>query len=95
MAELEATLYRIVQEALNNVLKHADAQKVIVSLTQVDDLLTLEVIDDGSGFDVDSSHSLSSFGLQGMRERVSKVGGIMEVHSKPGEGTRLKVEVSI
>ena len=93
--ELEATLYRIVQEALNNVLKHADAQKVIVSLTQIDDLLTLEVIDDGSGFDVDSSQSLSSFGLQGMRERVSKVGGIMEVHSKPGEGTRLKVEVSI
>jgi signal transduction histidine kinase len=93
--KLEATLYRIVQEALNNILKHADAQKVIVSMNQIGDLVTLEIIDDGSGFDVDSSQSLSSFGLQGMRERVSQIGGTIEVRSQPGEGTRLKVEVSI
>jgi signal transduction histidine kinase len=93
--KVEATLYRIVQEALNNVLKHANAQKIIVSLTQIDGLVTLEVIDDGSGFDVASSQSLGSFGLQGMRERVSQMGGTIEVYSKPSEGTRVKVEVRI
>ena len=93
--EMESNLYRIVQEALNNVLKHADAHKVIVSLTQNGNIVTLEIIDDGSGFDVSSSQSLASFGLKGMRERVSQMGGVIEVHSKPNEGTRVKVVVSI
>jgi PAS domain S-box-containing protein len=93
--ELDAALYRIAQEALNNVLKHADAQKVTIFLTQVDGLVTLEVIDDGKGFEVDSGQSMSSFGLQGMRERVSQMGGTIAVHSKPGEGARVKVEVSV
>jgi signal transduction histidine kinase len=92
--ELEANLYRIVQESLNNVLKHAGAQEVMISLTQMGDFVTLEVIDDGSGFDVDSSQSLSGLGLQGMRERVSQMGGTLKVQSKPGEGTRVKVEVN-
>ncbi len=93
--DLESSFYRIVQEALNNVLKHANAQEVIISLTQNGDLVTLEIIDDGLGFDIESSQLLGSYGLQGMRERVSQIGGSMNVHSKPGEGTRVIVEVSI
>ena len=92
--EMEAALYRIAQVALNNVLKHAEAQRIIVSLVQNGDSVILEVIDDGMGFDMDSGQSTSTFGLKGMQERVANLGGSIDVHSKPVEGTRVKVEIS-
>lgn len=91
--ELEATVYRLVQEALNNVIKHADASEVRVSLAEGDDALELVVADDGGGFDVDAAPE--RFGLIGMRERVALAGGRLEIASEPGRGTRLTASLPL
>jgi signal transduction histidine kinase len=85
--ELEATVYRLVQEALNNVIKHADATEARIAMAERDDTLELVVEDDGRGFDVGAAPQ--RFGLVGMRERVMLAGGRLEIDSAPGEGTRL------
>jgi signal transduction histidine kinase len=86
--ELEATVYRLVQEALNNVIKHADATEVRIAMAERDGELALTVADDGSGFEVDQAPQ--RFGLIGMRERVLLAGGQLEIESAPGSGTRLR-----
>lgn len=85
--ELEATAYRLVQEALNNAIKHAGASEIRISLAEGEDSLELAVADDGDGFDVDAAPR--RFGLVGMRERVALTGGRLRIESAPGEGTRL------
>lgn len=92
--ELEATIYRIVQESLNNTVKHADAKKVRVSITERDDHVTVFVEDDGSGFDPSAGLG-DRFGVYGMRERVELVGGEMEIDSAPGKGTRIDVHLPV
>ncbi len=77
--ELETMIYRLVQEALTNVVKHAGASTVRVAVTRSADEVTVEVEDDGSGFDPGSPSS--GFGLAGMRERVFLAGGTLEVRS--------------
>ncbi len=76
-SELETTVYRLVQEALTNVVKHAHADRVRVSVAQVDGRLRIEVADDGSGFDAVAT--TSGFGLAGMRERVELSGGELTI----------------
>ena len=97
--ELETALYRIVQEALTNVVRHAHARHVGVVLECRQDLLVVIVEDDGEGFDVESvlaSASLArKMGLMGMRERVALVGGTMEIESGAGQGTTLLVRVPL
>jgi signal transduction histidine kinase len=91
-SEVETTLYRIVQEALANVVKHADASRVSVILTRREDTVSALVEDDGRGFDPETTRE-DALGLAGMRERVALVGGRLRVETAPGAGTTLAVVV--
>ena len=88
----EQELYRLAQEALNNVLKHAHAAHVTVRLAVQNGTAVLEIADDGVGFDPSLS-AASGFGLPGMRERMERLGGKFSIQSSPGAGTQLHVEV--
>jgi signal transduction histidine kinase len=87
----EIVLYRVAQEALANVARHARASRARVELIETSDKVVLEVHDDGIGFDPDKElhGSLDHFGLAGMRERVELAGGTCTVWSRPGSGTVL------
>ncbi|MCS7026578.1 MAG: cache domain-containing protein [Bryobacteraceae bacterium] len=91
--EVELTLYRVVQEGLRNITKHAQAGQAWVSLRRVGDRIRLEIRDDGSGFDPERRDRGPGLGLASMEERARLLGGIFHVHSKPGEGTSLVVEL--
>ena len=92
VAEAEEAMYRVVQEALNNAIQHSGAEKVTVRATEIEEnVVELKIIDDGDGFDPDDDPS--GFGLRGMRERAALVGGVIELQSKPGEGTTVKVTI--
>lgn len=84
----ELTAYRVVQEALTNVARHAGARSVEVALTRQGDRAMLEVRDDGAGFDP-ARQPESAHGLTGMRYRVEAAGGTLEVEARPGRGTRI------
>jgi PAS domain S-box-containing protein len=92
----EIVLYRVAQEALANVIKHAAAKRIWVTLQPDNGHVVLEVRDDGSGFDpagTSASVSNGHFGLLGMRERVEMAGGVWELSSKPGTGTVVRARV--
>jgi signal transduction histidine kinase len=91
-ADVEQELYRLAQEALNNVLKHAHAGRVSVRLAVANGRTTMEVADDGVGFDP-SLQGTGGFGLSGMRERAERLGGTVRIESSPGTGTRVLAEV--
>ena len=84
-------LYRMVQECLTNVSKHAAANKVCIELFNVNDNILLRVTDNGSGFDMHSSSS--GLGLIGMRERVASLGGNLELEASPGKGLTITITV--
>jgi signal transduction histidine kinase len=89
----EVALYYITQEALNNVLKHAHAQSVLVTLKQTRQNVILEVVDDGGGFDV-KNVDRGGMGLRNMKTRTEQVNGSLKITSTPGAGTKIKVKVS-
>jgi signal transduction histidine kinase len=91
--EVELTFYRIAQEALENVGRHASARKLTLKVTQNTKGLTLIVADDGLGFDMDSPSEDGEyqFGLDGMYERAELIGGDLTVDSHPGKGTTIKL----
>lgn len=95
--EIEVTLLRAAQEALANVAKHADAHRVGLTLSYMEDLVTLDVRDDGAGFVVNGAAARANddggFGLVAMRERVQGLAGRLEVESEPGAGTALSISV--
>jgi len=91
-ADVALCLYRIVQEALHNVIRHSGAHHALVDLRATGDLLELHVADPGGGFEPSARHS--GIGLVSMRERVHFVGGQIAIHSAPGAGTRIGVRVS-
>ena len=91
-SEIETTLYRITQEALTNVVKHAHATRVSIVLNRRDGRVAAVIEDDGRGFADSGSEGL---GLVGMRERIALVGGRLEVESSPGSGTTLSIEVPV
>ncbi|MFD9894557.1 sensor histidine kinase [Amycolatopsis sp. NPDC059027] len=97
LPELEVTLYRVAQEALANAGKHAQATRIGLSLSYSDDVVMLDVRDDGVGFrpgDVEAPRTDGSgFGLQSMRQRVRRVAGSLAVESAPGEGTAINAQV--
>lgn len=89
-------VYRIVQEATNNIKAHAGAEKAFIDLHEDGEYLHLEVRDDGKGFDTSiMSKSLRSIGLTTMRTRVSKFDGVFSLSSKVGEGTTLQVRIPL
>jgi signal transduction histidine kinase/HAMP domain-containing protein len=92
--ELESGLYRIAQEALNNSLKHSQAHGVRLYLRRDEDIVILEVTDDGTGFDAEAGREHGGLGLRGMKERAAALGGKLDVQSTPGQGTTIRVEVN-
>jgi signal transduction histidine kinase len=97
--EIEIALYRIYQEALNNVRRHSGAKKVSISITRKGGFLESEIQDDGRGFDSrridsndDSPHGL---GLLGIKERVNQLGGSLDIIAEPGKGTILHLRLPI
>ena len=88
--------FRIFQECLTNVTRHAEAKQVRVALSQEDEIIVLVVEDDGTGFCVpDLSNSLGSLGLQGIKERAQFCGGNVHISSSPGNGTTVTVRVPV
>jgi signal transduction histidine kinase len=91
--QMESELDRITQEALNNALKHAQARQIAVQLCHDERTVALEIADDGVGFDPEANSSRGGLGLRGMAERAARLGGRLAVESRPGHGTRVRVEV--
>jgi signal transduction histidine kinase len=98
LAELEMTLFRVAQEALTNVAKHAAATKVGLTLSYMDDAVLLDVRDDGVGFTTVAGGNGRAgdgegFGLHAMRQRLRRVAGSLEIETTPGEGTAVNASV--
>jgi signal transduction histidine kinase len=95
-APLETTLYRVVQEALNNVAKHARATSVKIRLRSSGKTVYCSIVDDGVGFNPRGSKVEAQergFGLLGMREKLQPLGGALRIESAPGQGTKLSIAI--
>ncbi|MEV0996313.1 sensor histidine kinase [Nonomuraea sp. NPDC050202] len=90
-AGVEAALFRVAQEALANVAKHAEATRAALTLSYTDETVLLDVRDDGTGFD--PQRPADGFGLDGMRQRARSVGGTLDIESEPGQGTTVAAAV--
>ena len=93
---VETALFRIAQEALNNVAKHANAHEVSITFDATDSHVRLSIADDGAGFDVSTAKrkaDIPHWGLLTMQERAVSVGGTLRLDSSPGQGTRVVVEI--
>jgi len=93
--DLETALYRIVQEAITNAVRHAHASVVGVLLERIEDKVKVFVEDDGIGIEDDPFSVQDRLGLVGMRERAEMFGGTLTVESSPGKGTAVIVEVPV
>lgn len=91
--ESDRALYRILQEALTNISKYAEATVVEVQIRAIADYIRLTVTDNGKGFD--PAHQAGGFGLQGMRERVAALDGHLRIESAPGRGCQIQVELPL
>jgi signal transduction histidine kinase/ligand-binding sensor protein len=92
---VEQELYRIAQEVLNNIMKHARAQHVTLLLQFVDGIVILQVDDDGVGFDPHSAETSGGMGLRSIAARADKIGGTLTVESGPGQGTKVMVHLPV
>lgn len=93
--DLQTLLFRVAQEALNNIARHAHARNVLLRLVARDRDLQLQVVDDGRGCNPESALRSGGSGLGGMRERLRLHGGRLELHSSPGNGMRLRAVVPL
>lgn len=91
--DVEQCFYRVTQESLENIVRHAKARHVGLQLQTQNDRFELNIRDDGAGFDITDVDTAQKMGLQGMRERALMVGGIFEVSSKPQAGTEIRLHV--
>jgi signal transduction histidine kinase len=91
-AKVETALFRITQEALTNVVKHADVESVHLTFTRQERSVVLTIADDGRGFSRPEAPG-DQLGLVGMRERTASVNGTLDIESRPGAGTRVRVEI--
>jgi two-component system NarL family sensor kinase len=88
-------MYRIIQELINNILKHASAKTAIVQITKSDSLLTITVEDDGKGFDPGILDQSKGMGWINIRNRVDFLKGKLDVNSQAGNGTSVQIEFTI
>jgi len=93
--DLQTLLFRVAQEALSNIARHANARSVLIRLVARAGLLQLQIADDGQGFEPGQVQHAGGSGLGGMRERLRLYDGRLELHSAPGEGTRLRAVVPL
>ena len=93
--DLQTLLFRVAQEALNNTAKHAHARNVLLRLVARGGTLQLQLVDDGNGCDPEGALRSGGSGLGGMRERLRLYDGHLEIHSAPGQGTRIRAVVPI
>jgi signal transduction histidine kinase len=93
--DIEAAVYRVVQESLHNVAKYAQAKTVNVSVIKQDSTLRIAIEDDGVGISSTTNPQRRSYGMAGMRERISALGGTLNVSSRKGQGTKISASVPI
>jgi len=93
--EIEIAVYRIVQEALTNIARHAKTDSVSITLQFGEKKIKIEIVDQGRGFNPDTIDTTAHMGLSSMRERAYVVGGLMEINSTPGIGTRIHAEIPL
>ncbi len=93
--KVEITIYRIVQELLSNIRKHAQAQEIIVQLSVHEELLTLVVEDDGVGFDLANARAKDGLGLRSLESRVKYINGMLSIDAAPSRGTTVTVEAPV
>jgi len=91
--DVEQAVYRIAQEAITNIINHADAKMLEIKIDFIGNRLSLFIRDDGVGFDVDKVFTSTKFGLIGMRERAVLIGGKLTIESKPNQGTTIRLTV--
>jgi signal transduction histidine kinase len=91
--EVEGALYAIAVEALNNALKHARADQVLVELTQDSETIYLKISDNGSGFELDQARQSGGLGLSSIQERVAELQGFIQIDTTPGAGTTIHVRI--
>lgn len=92
--EEEQAIYRIIQESLENVLRHASAKNVWVTMENKDNMYVFTIRDDGIGFDFsDQERYIDRLGIQGMRERAETIGALFSIFSSPGKGTKIELKM--
>ncbi|MFC2014757.1 histidine kinase [Chloroflexota bacterium] len=92
----EITLFRIIQEATTNIVRHSDASRVHIKVAATDTQVTAAIEDNGRGFDVEEGlKAAESWGLRGIRERIDVVGGELSINSTPGQGTRIRFQIPL
>jgi signal transduction histidine kinase len=91
--DVEQCLFRVAQEALENIVRYAEAKSITVRLVQAAKRLTLSIIDDGQGFDQAKVDAQDHLGLKGLRERVALFAGDLKIDSEPGQGTTISLEL--
>ena len=90
---MSSSIYRIVQELVNNILKHANAKTALVQLIKKEDKLSIAVEDDGKGFDTADLKNNGGSGYTNLQNRVTYIKGVMNVHSVIGNGTSVTIEI--
>ena len=92
---MEITIYRLVQESLNNIIKHANAKEVIVQLSKQDEVVTITVEDDGVGFNVSEAKAKGGMGICNLDSRVRYLDGKLDIVSEPGKGTSINIDLPL
>ena len=89
--DVGAALFRVVQEALTNIVRHAGATEVRIGMKSLGNVLTISITDNGRGITRQQINDPRSFGIVGMKERVHRIGGQFNIYSSPGRGTRIEI----
>ncbi|MEO6302465.1 MAG: sensor histidine kinase [Bacteroidia bacterium] len=88
-----STIYRIIQELVNNIIKHAEAKTALVQFVKTNDMLSLTVEDDGKGFDISILKTSSGIGYLNLYSRIAYIGGKIDIQTAPGKGTSINIEI--
>lgn len=91
--ENEVYLFRVIQESINNIIKHSSASEAIIKITRKDDFVSIIISDNGKGFSLSKDVNKNSLGLSGISERVKMLGGTLKIESEKGEGTVFKIDL--